>query len=173
MKKSEIDTLFGKILYIRDHQHILIGARDDAMLLLEFNSKEQPYQYVVAHHPSFHKGELVWTQGSYYPFYHPRYDIGSMTACLQGAAMELHNKPFYAAMADDDLPPRCIGIFSDKSLAENAAEKVMNRSDEAVTLCHELNKPQLTLSEYSALRDDRLLEKTYWIEEHSPNKADE
>ncbi len=74
MSQDEMNLLVGKKLVIRETPHLCIAAGRDALLLLQLAGTDEtlfkegdPFQYVVAWHPSFQKDELVWANGSYFP----------------------------------------------------------------------------------------------------------
>lgn len=171
MNPDEMRSYVGQTLIIRGTKHICIAASDTALLIMEFNAKDEPVQYIVAHHPRLYEGELVWAQGSYYSFHFRYFPPNAIGGALEGAAMELNETVVYTAMADDDLGARCIGVFTNESLAVQALESILNKSDDALELCHEQGQSRLTLDEYNTLRDERLLENAYWIEEHEPNNT--
>lgn len=74
MTQQELTALVGRELMIRNARHLCLAATHDALLLLQICSHDEPclkagepVQYIVARHPCWHKGELIWDSGSYYP----------------------------------------------------------------------------------------------------------
>ncbi len=171
MTPSELKTYVGREIFIRGVKHLCISASPTALLLIEFNHEDRPIQYIVSHYPDLYGGELIWAQGGYYPFFYPSLGDKTISDALCGAVLELDDTIFYAAMADDDLGARCIGVFTEEHLAKQELEKVMNNSDDARIYCHTAKQSRLSLDEYNQLRDERMWENAYWIEEHEPNTA--
>ena len=76
MTQQELTALVGKEITIRGDRHLCLAAGSDKLLLLQICEKDEPLikagdpvQYIVANHPDWHNGELVWAQGSYYPLF--------------------------------------------------------------------------------------------------------
>ena len=74
MNQSELNALLGKTVLIRDGEHFCCAVGNDRLLLLQCAAKDEPLfrkgepvQYIVARHPRWVDGTLVWAQGAYYP----------------------------------------------------------------------------------------------------------
>ena len=74
MNQSELNALLGKIVFIRGCEHLCCAVGNDSLLLLEYAAKDEPLfrkgepvQYIVACHPRWDDGTLVWAQGAYFP----------------------------------------------------------------------------------------------------------
>ena len=74
MSQSELHALLGKTLLIRGDEHFCCGVGNDRLLLLQCAAKDgplfrkgEPVQYIVACHPRWSDGTLVWAQGAYFP----------------------------------------------------------------------------------------------------------
>ena len=74
MNQSELKALLGKTVLIRGCEHLCCGVGNDRLLLLQCAAKDEPLfrkgepvQYIVACHPRWDVGTLVWAQGSYFP----------------------------------------------------------------------------------------------------------
>ncbi len=172
MTQSDIHALVGKEIIIRSARHICIGASKDALMLLELDADGKPVQYIVAHHPSFHNGELIWANGNYFlGFQFPGMD-SSTGSSLREAALCLDSTILYVAMASDDYSVRCIGVFTDQNRAATALEELINRDDEVHQYKMEYGVDHFSLEDFEKLCVERSLENDYWIEEHSVNKAD-
>lgn len=173
MKQSDINALVGKEIIIRSVRHVCISAGKEALMLLELNAEGKPVQYIVAHHPSFHNGELIWTNGNYFlGFQLPGLD-SSTGSSLRDAALCLDNTILYVAMVSDDYGVRSIGVFIDQNRAATALEELINRDDEVCQYKAEYGVKQFSLKDFKELYVERSLENDYWIEEHSVNKADD
>lgn len=173
MKQSDLDALVGKEIIIRSARHICIGAGKEALMLLELNDEGKPAQYIVAHHPSFHNGELIWANGNYFlGFQLPGMD-SSMGSSLRDAALCMDNTILYIAMVSDDYGVRSIGVFTDQTRAATALEELINRDDEVCQYRTEYGVNHFSLEDFKELYVERSLENDYWIEEHSVNKADD
>ena len=74
MNQSELKALLGKIVLIRGCEHFCCAVGSDRLLLLQYAAKDEPLfrrgepvQYIVACHPRWVDGTLVWAQGAYFP----------------------------------------------------------------------------------------------------------
>lgn len=74
MNQSELNALLGKIVFIRGCEHLCCAVGSDRLLLLQYAAKDEPLfrrgepvQYIVACHPRWVDGTLVWAQGAYFP----------------------------------------------------------------------------------------------------------
>ena len=74
MNQSELNALLGKIVLIRGCEHLCCAVGSDRLLLLQYAAKDEPLfrrgepvQYIVACHPRWVDGTLVWAQGAYFP----------------------------------------------------------------------------------------------------------
>ena len=74
MNQSELKALLGKTVLIRGCEHLCCGVGNDRLLLLQCAAKDEPLfrqgepvQYIVACHPRWDVGTLVWAQGAYFP----------------------------------------------------------------------------------------------------------
>lgn len=74
MNQSELNALLGKTVLIRGGEHFCCAAGNDRLLLLQCAAKDEPLfrkgepvQYIVAYHPRWDDGTLVWAQGAYFP----------------------------------------------------------------------------------------------------------
>lgn len=74
MSQSELNALLGKTLLIRGDKHFCCAVGNDRLLLLQCATKDEPLfrkgepvQYIVACHPRWSDGTLVWAQGAYFP----------------------------------------------------------------------------------------------------------
>ena len=74
MNQSELNALLGKIVLIRGCEHFCCAVGSDRLLLLQYAAKDEqlfrrgePVQYIVACHPRWVDGTLVWAQGAYFP----------------------------------------------------------------------------------------------------------
>lgn len=74
MNQSELKALLGKIVRIRGCEHFCCAVGSDRLLLLQYAAKDEPLfrkgepvQYIVACHPRWVDGTLVWAQGAYFP----------------------------------------------------------------------------------------------------------
>ena len=74
MSQSELNALLGKTVLIRGCEHLCCGVGNDRLLLLQCAAKDEPLfrkgepvQYIVACHPRWDVGTLVWAQGAYFP----------------------------------------------------------------------------------------------------------
>ena len=74
MNQSELNALLGKTVLIRGCEHLCCGVGNDRLLLLQYAAKDEPLfrkgepvQYIVARHPRWVDGTLVWAQGTYFP----------------------------------------------------------------------------------------------------------
>ena len=74
MNQPELNALFGKTLLIRGDEHFCCAVGNDRLLLLQYAAKDEPLfrkgepvQYIVACHPRWDDGTLVWAQGAYFP----------------------------------------------------------------------------------------------------------
>ena len=74
MNQSELNALWGKIVFIRGCEHLRCAVGNDRLLLLQYAAKDEPLfrkgepvQYIVARHPRWADGTLVWAQGAYFP----------------------------------------------------------------------------------------------------------
>lgn len=74
MNQSELNALLGKTVLIRGCEHLCCGVGNDRLLLLQCAAKDEPLfrkgepvQYIVACHPRWDVGTLVWAQGAYFP----------------------------------------------------------------------------------------------------------
>lgn len=173
MKQSDLNALVGKEIIIRSARHICIGAGKETLMLLELNAEGKPVQYIVAHHPSFYNGELIWSNGNYFlGFQFPGMD-SSTGPSLRDAALCLDNPLLYVAMVSDDYGVRSIGIFTDQNRAATALEELLNRDVEVRQYKAEYDVNHFSLEDFKELYVERSLENDYWIEEHSVNKADD
>lgn len=92
MNQSELASLVGKTMIIRGGAHFCLAAGNDALLLLQFASKNEPLfrrgapvQYIVAHHPRQLDGALVWAQGAYFPIVPIPDGLNASTKALRAA----------------------------------------------------------------------------------------
>ena len=74
MNQSELKALLGKIVLIRGCEHFCCAVGNDRLLLLQYAAQDEPLfrkgepvQYIVACHPRWVDGTLVWAQGAYFP----------------------------------------------------------------------------------------------------------
>ena len=74
MNQSELHALLGKTILIRGCEHLCCAVGNDRLLLLQCAAKDEPLfrkgepvQYIVACHPRWVDGTLVWAQGTYFP----------------------------------------------------------------------------------------------------------
>ncbi len=74
MNQSELNALLGKTVLIRGGEHFCCAVGNDRLLLLQYAAKNEPLfrkgepvQYIVACHPRWVDGTLVWAQGAYFP----------------------------------------------------------------------------------------------------------
>ena len=74
MNQSELKALLGKTVRIRGDEHFCCAVGNDRLLLLQYAAKDEPLfrkgepvQYIVAYHPRWDDGTLVWAQGAYFP----------------------------------------------------------------------------------------------------------
>ena len=74
MNQSELNALLGKTVLIRGGEHFCCAVGNDRLLLLQYAAKDEPLfrrgepvQYIVACHPRWVAGTLVWAQGTYFP----------------------------------------------------------------------------------------------------------
>lgn len=74
MNQSELNALLGKTVLIRGGEHFCCAVGNDRLLLLQCAAKDEPLfrkgepvQYIVARHPRWVDGTLVWAQGTYFP----------------------------------------------------------------------------------------------------------
>ena len=74
MNQSELNALLGKTVLIRGCEHLCCAVGNDRLLLLQYAAKDEPLfrkgepvQYIVACHPRWSDGTLVWAQGAYFP----------------------------------------------------------------------------------------------------------
>ena len=74
MNQNELTSMPGKTVYIRGGAHFCCAAANDRLLLLQFAARDEPLfkkgapvQYIVARHPRWMDGALVWAQGDYFP----------------------------------------------------------------------------------------------------------
>ena len=170
MTMPELKNCVGKTFIIRGLQHICIAAGADQLLLLELNAEGTPIQYIVAHSPSFYKGELVWAAGDYFIAQsHSAHVDGDPIICaLQSAALALHAHKVYVAMARDDYGSRCVGIFAHRDAAVSALDHVIEQDAEACAIAADMGKSKLTYVEHCELDPYELgLENLYWLFEQT------
>ena len=170
MTRDDLLGMVGMTFMLRSARHVCIAAADDALLLLEHSVQGKPYQYIVAHHPSFYGGELVWANGNYFPFALYRDRDSDMSAALQDAVLCLNNTCLFAAMADDDNGIRCVGVFTTKDAAAQALEKLINNDVFIRSVLEHDPGGRISLEEFKSLHDEFDLEDNYWIDEHRPNQ---
>ena len=66
------DSMLGKSITIRGVIHICLAQNADTLVFLQLDEDYEPCQYVGAHEPYNHEGELCWLNGDYYPLWnHP------------------------------------------------------------------------------------------------------
>ena len=131
MENRDFKALTGISFPIHGVQHTCIAADGDALLLLQHGEDGTPVQYVTAHHPRWHKGELVWDQGDYFPFFHYEDSDTPIAEALRDAAVAATEGKVYVSMANDDLGARCIGVFTREQDANEALEKLIARDGAA------------------------------------------
>lgn len=166
MKSDELSGYIGCTFEIRSVKHLCVAASKTALLLLQFRSDGRPLQYIVAHHPDWYNGELVWAQGGYYLL-----DRTDPSSALRDAAVELNTTRFYAAMADDDWDTHCIGVFTSERLAEKALEEAIAKDIAAREYAKDHGYGALTLADYQRASELAGLENAFWIEEKCLNQT--
>ena len=126
MTRQEINACVGKTFQIRGARHMCIAAGNDALMLLQLCERDEPLfklgdpvQYVVAKHPEWYNGELIWAQGAYFTLLQYRGSNASSVDALLDAALDLSDNPLYIAMVSDDAGIRCAGVYTQQRDAEH------------------------------------------------------
>lgn len=172
----ELNKLIGTALSIRGTKHLVVGIGTERILLLQYNEKDEPIQYVVGIHPYFAHGTLVWEHGCYFPFFcyrdDDRPDYHPMAEALRDASSILAGDCLYACFQDDeDYGIHCVGIFTQKSAAVALLEHNIRKDRAAQEYASELGKEHLSLSDYEEIAGRDELDNQYWIETICLNKA--
>ena len=74
MNQYELKALLSKNVRICGDEYFCCAVGNDRLLLLQYAAKDEPLfrkgepvQYIVACHPRWVDGTLVWAQGAYFP----------------------------------------------------------------------------------------------------------
>lgn len=179
MTAHEMQALVGKTLTIRGAHHLCLAASSDSLLLLQLCACDEtlfkagdPVQYIVAKHPEWHQGELVWGSGSYYPPHAYRDDPAAGAPCTQAlldAVIDLAGGMLYAAMQETESGTRCAALCTSEKEAREWLERDVAQDSMAPELRDRLGVDRLTLEDYQRARDEWGLDNAYWVEAHHAN----
>lgn len=180
MANQELTALVGKELIIRGARHLCLAANDDRLLLLQLCARDEPLlktgdpvQYIIARHPEWYNGELVWAHGSYFPPCVYRDDPAAGFPCAQAlldAVLALTGGMLYAAMLDNEDGTRCAGLFTSEKEARDWLERDIAEDACAPELRKTLEVERLTLEDYQRAKGELGLDNAYWIEAHRANE---
>ena len=120
--------VYKRQLVIRGVPHLCVAAEKECLMFLQFTEEGAPIQYVVAHHPMLYKGEMVWSNGDYFPFLNYTGSVTPMADAIRDAGFAMGSDTVYAAMADDELGTRCVGVFTEDISARTALEMCIRDS---------------------------------------------
>ena len=156
---SELSKLIGSTISIHGTKHLVAGIGIGRILLLQYDEKDEPIQYIVGMRPYFSNGTLVWEQGYYFPFFcytdNDRPDYCPMAEALRDASSVLAGDIVYVCMEDDDsCGIRCVGVFTKR---DGKAAIITSRSN-----CSG------SFSQISRLRSSRAL---FFVHEKRPFRA--
>ena len=175
---SELSKLIGSTISIHGTKHLVAGIGIGRILLLQYDEKDEPIQYIVGMRPYFSNGTLVWEQGYYFPFFcytdNDRPDYCPMAEALRDASSVLAGDIVYVCMEDDDsCGIRCVGVFTKRDAAVSLLERDINNDRTAQAYAEELGKEHLTYREYSEIAGRDGLDNCYWYEPIRMNVAED
>lgn len=175
---SKLSKLIGSTISIHGTKHLVAGIGVERILLLQYDNKDEPIQYIVGVRPYLSKRTLVWEHGYYFPFFSyredDRPDYCPMAEALRDASSVLAGDIVYVCMEDNDsCGIRCIGVFSKRDDAVSLLERAINNDRTAQSFAEELGKDRLSYSEYAEIAGRYGLDNCYWYEPIRMNVAED
>lgn len=170
MNTLQCSAYIGKTLVIRGVPHLCVAAEKECLMFLQFTEEGAPIQYVVAHHPMLYKGEMVWSNGNYFPLLNYAGSATPMADAIRDSGFAMGSDTIYTAMADDELGARCVGVFTEDTSARTALETLIARDAEACKCARAYGYARLTLADYEQIYNEEGLENAYWIEDKRLNR---